>query len=94
MNKPIVTIENWAVVQRMIAVSALSYEELQPGKHLMGKVVGHTNLADAECVYTSPIMRVDVNNGRVETRNTVYQLGKPSQDYKSWEQQHKVEAAA
>ena len=37
MHKPLVTIENWAVVQRAVA---LSYEELQPGKRLIGKVVG------------------------------------------------------
>jgi len=70
------------------------YGELQPGKHLMGKVVGHTALANGECVYTSPILRVDVNKGQVETRNTVYQLGKPTDGYRSWEQEHKVGAAA
>ena len=37
MQKPVVTIENWAVVQRAVA---LSYEELEPGRHLMGKVFG------------------------------------------------------
>jgi hypothetical protein len=91
MQKPLVTIENWAVVQRAVA---LSYEELQPGKHLMGNVSGHRTLANAEFIYTSPILSVNAHEGKVETRNTVYQLGKPSQDYKSWEQQHKVEAAA
>jgi len=94
MQKPLVTIENWAVVQRAVTLSALNYGELQPGKHLMGKVVGHTALANGECVYTSPILRVDVNKGQVETRNTVYQLGKPTDGYRSWEQEHKVGAAA
>jgi hypothetical protein len=93
MHKPLVTIENWAVVQRALAMSALSYEELQPGRHLMGKVVGHTSLSTAECVYTSPIVRVDASKRRVETRNTVYQLGKPSDGYTSWEQQKQHAAA-
>ena len=91
MKKPLVTIENWAVVQRAVA---LSYEELQPGKHLMGKVAGHTNLPNAEFIYTSPILSVDVDEGRVETRNTVYQLGKASDAYRTWECEQKVHATA
>jgi hypothetical protein len=91
MQKPLVTIENWAVVQKAVA---LSYGELQPGKHLMGKVAGHATLRNAEVIYTSPILSVDVNEGRVETRNTVYQLGEPSEAYRSWELERKVEAAA
>lgn len=90
MQKPLVTIENWAVVQR---TAALSYEELRPGKHLMGKVVGHDYLPDAEFVYTSPILSIDVREGRVETRNTVYQLGRPSDEYSIWEHEHKLHAA-
>jgi hypothetical protein len=91
MQKPLVMIENWAVVQRAVA---LSYEELQPGKHLMGKIAGHATLPDAEFIYTSPILSVNVHEGRVETRNTVYQLGKPCDDYKTWEHEHKAGAAA
>jgi hypothetical protein len=91
MKKPLVTIENWAVVQKAVA---LHYDELQPGKRLIGKVVGHTTLPNAEFIYTSPIVSVDVSEGLVETRNTVYQLGKPSDAYTSWEHEHKVEAAA
>ena len=91
MRKPLVTIENWAVVQRAVA---LSYEELQPGKHLTGKVIGHATLPSAEFIYTSPILSVDVNEGRVETRNTVYQLGKASEAYRTWEHEHNVDSAA
>ena len=91
MQKPLATIENWAVVQRTIA---LSYEELQPGRHLMGKVVGHTSLPNIGCIYTSPIVRVDADEGLVETRNTLYRLGKPSHGYKTWEQQRKMDAVA
>jgi hypothetical protein len=91
MKKPLVTIENWAVVQRAVA---LNYQELQPGKRLIGKVAGHKVLTNAEFIYTSPIVSVDINEGRVETRNTVYQLGKPSDAYRSWEHERKQEAAA
>jgi hypothetical protein len=91
MSKPLVRIENWAVVQKSIA---LNFEELQPGKHLIGTVVGHRTLPNAECVYTSPILSVDVDERRVETRNTVYQLGEPSETYKSWEHDRKFDSAA
>lgn len=91
MQKPLVTIENWAVVQKAVA---LSYEALQPGKHLTGKVTGHARLSNAEFIYTSPILSVDISKGRVETRNTVYQLGEPSDAYISWELENKVNAAA
>jgi hypothetical protein len=91
MQKPLVTIENWAVVQKAVA---LSYEELKPGKHLMGKVVGHAALPSADFIYTSPIVSVDINEGRVETHNTVYRLGKPSDAYRTWEHERRAEAAA
>ncbi len=91
MQKPLVNIEDWAVVQRAVA---LSYEQLQPGKRLIGRVVGHRALPNAEFIYTSPILSVDVNEGRVETRNTVYQLGRPSDAYKAWERERKLDAAA
>jgi hypothetical protein len=82
VSKPVVLIENWAVVQSPIF---RSYDELGPGKHLMGKVLGHANLPDMLLIYTSPIVSVDTNKGVIETLNTVYQLGKPSDDYKTWE---------
>src|SRR5271154_7203538 len=89
MPKPLATIENWAVIQRGVFAR---YEELQPGKRLVGNVFGHTNLPDAELVYTSAILRI--NRGLVETVNTVYQLGQASNAYKTWEQERKHNAAA
>ena len=90
MQKPLATIENWAVIQK---TSALSYEELQPGERLMGKVVGHSALPNAECIYTSPILHVNASEGLVETRNTMYQLGEPSDGYKTWQRERKAGAA-
>jgi hypothetical protein len=83
MDKPKVTIDNWAVIQRR---SDLRYEELQPGSRLMGVVFGHSDLPDTEFICTSPIVRVDASQGLVETRNTLYQLGRISDGYKVWEQ--------
>ena len=91
MQKSLVTIENWAVVQSVISAT---YEELQPGHHLTGNVFGHTTFPDAVFIYTSPILSVNLDNGRVETRNTVYCLGEASDSYKSWEHQQREEAAA
>lgn len=91
MQKPLVTMENWAVVQNVISPS---YEALQPGKHLMGYVFGHARLPNRKFIYTSPILRVNINERLVETLNTVYQLGEASDDYKTWEREQKKGAAA
>ena len=90
MDKPLVTIENWAVIQKN---SALNYDELQPGRRLMGRVIGHRAYSNAEFIYTSPIQRSN-DEGLVETYNTVYRLGKPSEGYKTWLQERKMAAAA
>ena len=77
----LVSIENWAVVEN---VFAQNYHELQPGKHLTGYVFGHANLPNAAFIYTSPIVRVDINKKLVETRNTTYQLGEINDQYETW----------
>lgn len=81
MPKPIVTIEHWGVVRSVISPT---YDELQPGKHLTGHVLSHANFRCNTLVYTSPIVSVDFNQGVVETLNTTYRLGEPSDEYKSW----------
>jgi hypothetical protein len=74
MSKPTVFIDDWAVVR---SGAYVAYEELQ-----VGNVFGHERLPDAKSIFTSPIIRVDVSQGTVETRNTVYQLGEASEEYK------------
>jgi len=97
MSKPLVTIENWAVVQRG---AYAAFQALQPGNILTGKVFGHDRLADAKSIYTSPIISVDLRESVVETRNTFYLLGsvsedyKKSEEYKSWDRERKSLAAA
>ena len=80
MDKPVVRIENWSVVS-----SALfqGYRYLQPGQRLTGDVMGHTNLRNGS-IYTSAILKIDLANRRVETHNSIYQLGEVSEDYARW----------
>ena len=88
MRKALVAIENWAVVDSVISPG---FEELKPGKHLTGNVLGHASVRNTKFVYTSRI--VNVYNGIVETVNTLYQLGEPSEEYKAWRQRNSAEAA-
>ena len=89
MRKPLVAIENWAVVD---SVLSSGFEELQPGKHLTGNILGHASLRNTKFVYTSRI--VNVYHGVVETLNTLYQLGEPSEEYKVWQRERDSAAAA
>jgi hypothetical protein len=91
MQKPLATIENWEVVER---VSFQDFEQLSPGNRLTGRVLGHANLPSATRIYTSAIVRVDLRRGVVETRNTIYRLGEPSDEYKSWRQKQEIATAA
>jgi hypothetical protein len=90
MLKPTVTIEQWGVVRSVISPI---YDELQPGNHLTGHVFAHANLRRKTLVYTSPILSVDFSHGVVETLNTMYRLGEPSDEYKSWFNKRRVAAA-
>lgn len=89
MQKPLVRIENWAVVQSVLSPS---YEELRAGRHLTGNILGHPSVRNTKFIYTSRI--VNVYSGVVETLNTVYELGEPSDEYKAWECQRAGSAAA
>jgi hypothetical protein len=60
--KPRVRIENWTC----------------DGNHLTGIVYGHPNFADGTVVTTSFIQTALDNGTAIETRNTIYELGKQS----------------
>lgn len=81
MSKAVVTIEHWAVVR---SVSSRRFEELNPGTRLKGYVTGLAHIPSSMVVITSPVLMVDLNHGIVETVSTVYRLGEPSGEYKSW----------
>ena len=91
MPKPLVTIENWGVVQNVISQG---FEELHPGNRLTRYVLGHTNLPYTKRIFTSPILSVDLSQGVVETLNTMYQLGETSDEYRSWNTKRRAAAAA
>lgn len=91
MWKSLVILENWAVVD---SVLSRSYQDLELGKHLTGTVFGHANLPDANFIFTSSIVGIDSSKRVVETRNTMYQLGEASDDYKTWERARREVAAA
>jgi hypothetical protein len=80
MDKPVINIDNWAVVGSVIFEG---YRELEPGQRLVGDVLGHKNLHSG-LIYTSAILSVDLTSRLVETRNTLYRLGAVSQDYERW----------
>ncbi len=87
MQKPLVRIENWAVVRTMIPPS---YQDLRPGTRLIGNATGHLGAAGGTLIYTSTV--VSVNEGLIETRNTLYQLGEASNEYKAWERKNRESA--
>jgi hypothetical protein len=90
MSQPLVILENWAVVDSVVSHS---YQELRLGKHLTGTILGPANLPDANFIFTSPIVGVDNDKGVVQTRNTIYQLGEASDEYKTWDRERKGGAA-
>lgn len=49
---------------------------------LSGRVYGdrHGRFGDGEYIHTSHIVRVDLNNSLVVTRNSTYKLGVPADD--------------
>jgi hypothetical protein len=90
-QKPSVKLEDWAVVP---SVHPAGYEPLRPGNLLVGRAFGHQRIKQGMFIFTSPIVRVDTMNGIVETRNTSYNLGEPSNEYNAWLQQKSSRTAA
>ena len=90
MSKIPVTMEDWGVVQN---VSSHSFGELCPGNRLMGYALRHPHFTRSMLVFTSPIASVDLEQGLVETANTMYRLGEASNEYKSWANKRRPAAA-
>jgi hypothetical protein len=80
MEKPLAKIDNWSVVGSVVLEG---YRELEPGQRLTGEVLGHTDLPNG-IIYTSAILSIDMDNRLVETRNTVYELGRANENYERW----------
>ena len=82
--KPTVNIEGWSLV----ADNADCYTPPENRVFcLHGRVYDHPRHNNGKVVTTSPIDKVD--GDRVETRNTIYILGCPDQDYIEWCRKHK-----
>ena len=90
MQKPIV-MENWSVV---LSAASPSFEQLQPGKHLMGIAFDHADLPGRSFIYTSSIVNADKNKRLVETSNSMYQLGEPRMAYVAWQFERERQFAA
>ncbi len=90
-QKPSVKLEDWAVVP---TGNSGSYQALRPGNLLVGRAFGHQRIEKGKFIFTSPIVRVDIENKLVETRNTCYQLGEISEEYKAWIKVQKAGVAA
>jgi hypothetical protein len=84
-QKPSVKLEDWAVVP---SANRGTYQLLRPGNLLVGRAFGHQKIKTGRFIFTSPIVRVDEENKIVETRNTAYELGEASFEYKAWSQTH------
>jgi hypothetical protein len=76
-----VKLEGWAVVA---GENKGGYEQVLPGKAPAGGAHGHQRVKTGMFVLSSPIVRVDAEHNMAETRNTSYQLGEASLDYKDW----------
>ncbi len=90
-QKPSVKLEDWAVVP---APNSGSYQALRPGNFLVGRAFGHQRIEKGKFIFTSPIVRVDPQQGIVETKNTCYSLGEASHEYKVWTREQGPVAAA
>ncbi len=84
-------LENWAVVG---SANVASYQALQAGNLLVGKVFSHPRIGEGRFIFSSPIERFDTETNVVETKNTTYRLGEASRDYKLWLREQTTGAAA
>ncbi len=84
-------LENWAVVA---SANIASYQALQEGNLLVGKVFSHPRIGEGRFIFSSPIERFDTRTNVVETKNTTYRLGEASHDYTLWLQEQTTGAAA
>jgi hypothetical protein len=88
--KPSVKLEDWAVVP---SLNKGQYQELRPGNLLVGRAFGHHRIKSGSFIFSSPIVGVDLQNNLAETKNTSYQLGEASHEYKMWSKEQARTAA-
>lgn len=78
-NKPKVQIEDWYLSDSVYGYSLDPFDfECKRQQFLHGFIYGHPRLGDGAHVHTSYIVKVETRKREVETRNSVYELGKPN----------------
>jgi len=90
-QKPSVKLEDWAVVP---GATIGTYGQLEAGNLLVGRAFGHQRINEGMFIVTSPIVRVDSENGIAETRNTSYSLGMAGHEYQAWTRDQTIVSAA
>jgi hypothetical protein len=90
-HKPSVRLEDWAVVP---IKHVGEYQQLRPGNSLVGRAFGHPRIQEGLFIFTSAIQHCDGSGKIVETRNTTYNLGEPSYEYKTCVREHQESNAA
>ena len=89
MDKTLVRIENWSVVDNLVF---RGFRGLEAGHRLTGTILATTDLPKG-IIYTSVIQSVDLRRGIVETQNTTYELGQMDEAWERWEAGQTAEVA-
>ena len=78
-----VLIENWRIIA---ADSPYTAPECLGSRKIVGEVFGHPKKEDGAEVITSRIITIGKfeEGSVIETRNTLYKLGKMSEEYAEW----------
>ena len=78
--KPHVKLENWYITSDGIRSPYKAPELHQPVLH--GNAYGHPKFDDGDIIFSTPI--VSINGKYIETKNTIYELGKIDSGYLNW----------
>lgn len=81
-------LENWSVVS--YPTNPFQAPKLWP-RCLAGRIYGDPRFEDGMNVSTSTLQALDVKARTAKTRNTEYQLGEPSDDYKQYCKDNNIE---
>jgi hypothetical protein len=74
-------LENWSLI--MDDSNPYQAPELRKIR-LQGEVFDREDFNDGDFIHTSSVQELDLVNNIARTRNTVYELGKPTEQYLKW----------
>lgn len=75
--KKVAKIENWGIMSDAGIYTSPELINFQ----LRGEVYGHYRIEDGKEIRTSTIEKIDYEKRIVETQHTIYQLGKPNEEW-------------